>query len=59
MSKKDSFDPYELYERVSSQVVGLCCLYSEINNHIPIVLGDLPETIFRDNIVNPLTLRQL
>jgi hypothetical protein len=36
--------------------IATACYYAENHGDIPIVLGDLPEIIFKQSIVNPLTL---
>ena len=38
--------PYELMERINEDSVNAVCFYAE-RNDIPIVLGDLPDIIFR------------
>ncbi len=53
---EDEFYPYFLYERIPTKIVGLISLYSQVKGNIPIVLADLPESIFRDKIVNPKTI---
>jgi hypothetical protein len=52
----EHFTPYQLYERTPLDKVATACYYGENHGNIPIVLGDLPETVFRSTITNPLTL---
>jgi hypothetical protein len=52
------YKAYEARERVSTEAIAAACLYAE-NKGIDIILGDLPELVFRQNIVNTHTLLQL
>ena len=45
-------------ERISSDSIAGACFYGE-RRDIPILLGDLPDYYFRQNIVNQFTLMQL
>jgi len=50
---EDEYDPYELYERIPTRVMSMVSLFAK---EIPLVLADLPETVFRERIVNPRTI---
>ena len=52
------YKPYELYERVSTLAASIASFYGEAKG-VDIILGDLPEIVYRQNIANSLTLLQL
>lgn len=52
------FKPYTHNERLNDEAIGVACLYAE-NNKMDVILGDIPETVYRQNIANSLTLLQL
>lgn len=53
-----NFKPYQHIERLSLDAIATVCFYAE-KRKIPIVLGDLPEIVWRENIVNKTTTGQL
>lgn len=53
-----NYKMYEHNDRLNLDAITVACLYAE-NKQIPVILGDLPELVWRQNIVNSLTLLQL
>ncbi|KAM3140761.1 hypothetical protein pb186bvf_007166 [Paramecium bursaria] len=55
---KDEYMPYQLNERIQLDQIATACHYG-IRNNIPILLVDLPDKIFRQSLVNQMTIPQL
>ena len=52
------FKPYSHQERLNLKSIATACFYAE-NNNLNVILGDVPEIVYRQNIANSLTLLQL
>lgn len=53
-----AYKPFDCQERLSLEAITVASLFGE-DRKIDIVLGDIPEIVYRQNIANSLTLLQL
>jgi len=53
-----TYKPFDYQERLSLEAITVASLYGE-DKKVEIILGDIPEIVYRQNIANSLTLLQL